>query len=131
MVRYLRPEEILMIHARIIDATGGAHGVRDVHLLASIAERPKMRFGEKDLYPSFFDKAAVYFESTARHHVFIDGNKRTAIALAARFLFLNGYDLKTTEPVFEKFVLTAVLKKYDVRKTSAWLREHSRRKVPR
>ncbi len=118
-----------MIHARIIDAIGGAHGVRDVRLLASIAERPKMQFGGKDLYPGVFDKAASYFDSTARHHVFVDGNKRTAITLAARFLFLNGYDLQTTDSLLEKFVLTAVLKRYDVKKTAVWLRKHSRRRV--
>ncbi len=118
-----------MIHARIIDAIAGAHGVRDVHLLASIAERPKMQFGGKDLYPGIFDKAAAYFESTARHHVFIDGNKRTAITLAARFLFLNGYDLQTTDSLLEKFVLIAVAKKYSVKKIAVWFREHSRRRV--
>lgn len=127
-MHYLSGEEVLIIHARIIDETGGAHGVRDNHLLGSIVGRPKMQFGGNDLYPTVFDKAAVYFESCARHHVFIDGNKRTAIALAARFLYINGYELKIANPLLEKFVLGAVVKKYDLSIIASWLKKHSKKK---
>ena len=126
-MRYLTAEEILVIHAWIIDATGGLHGVRDVHLLASLAERPKMQFGGNDLYKTPFDKAAAYFESCAYHHVFTDGNKRTAIALAARFLFTNGYELRATNDGIEKFVLRAIEKKYAREKIVHWLRVHSKK----
>src|SRR3989338_4285770 len=93
IARYITSEDILVIHAKIIDETGGAHGVRDTHLLSSMAERPRMQFGGRELYPTLFDKTAAYFESCARHHVFFDGNKRTAIAIAFRFLSVNGYSL--------------------------------------
>ena len=127
MVQYLSHEEMLIIHARIIDATGGSHGVGDIHLLGLLAERPKMQFGGKELYPTIFDKAAAYFESCAWHHPFVDGNKRTAIALAARFLSLNGYSLKTTNRALEIFVFNAVIKKYDLATLAAWLRKHSKK----
>ena len=126
-MRYLTLEEILVIHARIIEETGGAHGVRDLHLLGSIVERPKMQFGGHDLYPKLFDKAAAYFESTAFHHVFIDGNKRTAIALASRFLFLNGYDFLISNEKLERFVIQAVTQKYDLRKIADWFKIHSKK----
>lgn len=127
-MRYLSHEEVLIIHAKIIDGTGGAHGVRDMHLLASIAERPKMQFGGRDLYPFVFDKAAAYFESTAFHHVFVDGNKRTAIAIATRFLFLNEYDVDVLNDELEHFVLDAVVKKYDLKMIAAWFKIHSRKR---
>ncbi len=125
MIEYLEPDEILMIHARIIDLTGGLHGVRDVAQIASMVERPKLQFGDKDLYPTVFDKAAAYFESCAFHHSFIDGNKRTAIALATRFLYRNGFELIVSNKVMEKFVLNAVIKKYDLPKIASWLKKHS------
>lgn len=124
MIKYLEYDEMLIIHARIIDETCGAHGVRDLHLASSIVERPKMQFGGKELYPSLFDKAAAYFESCALHHVFIDGNKRTAIALAARFLFLNGYELIVSNKKMETFVLDVVTKKYPLAEISVWLKKH-------
>lgn len=126
-MRYVPREEILVIHARIIDATGGAHGVRDINQILSAAERPKMQFAGKDLYLTVFDKAAAYFESIAFNHPFIDGNKRTAIALAARFLFLNGYELKTTNTTLETFVLNAVVHKYKLPVIAQWFKKHSRR----
>lgn len=127
-MEYLPPEEILVIHARILDKSGGAHGVRDMNLLGSIAERPKMQIGGRDLYPTVFDKAAVYFESCARHHAFVDGNKRTAIAIVARFLYVNGYTFKTTNKILENFVLDAVVRKYNIEKIAAWFKKHSKNK---
>lgn len=126
-MQYITGQEALVIHARIIDTTGGLHGVRDIHLLQSLLERPKMSFGGRDLYRDVFDKAAAYFESCAYHHIFIDGNKRTAIALAARFLFLNGCELSASNREVEVFALRAVEKKIDVSTISAWLKKHSQR----
>lgn len=125
-MKYFEPEDILVIHARIIDATGGSHGVRDVGIIASAADRPKAGFGGKDLYPTVFDKAAAYFESIAFFHPFIDGNKRTAIATAARFLFLNGHILGASNTALEKFVLDAVTKKYKIKVIASWLKKHSK-----
>ena len=126
-MNYLSAEDILVIHARIIDETGGSHGIRDLHRLASIAERPKMQFGGRELYPTLFDKAAAYFESAAMDHPFIDGNKRTAVAIAARFLFLNGCELHTSSRVLEQFVLRAVVKKYSIHEVAKWLEAHSKK----
>ncbi len=123
-MHYFTTEEILVVHARIIDKTGGMHGVRDINLLGSLAERPKMQFGGKDLYQTVFDKTAAYFESCAYHHVFTDGNKRTAIAIAARFLFTNGCAFNATNNEIEKFVVDAVEKKYAHEEIVEWLRAH-------
>lgn len=126
-MNYLSLEEILIFHDRIIDESGGSYGVRDSHLVRSIAERPKMQFGGEDLYPTVFDKAAVYFDSCSRHHAFIDGNKRTAIAITVRFLSLNGYNLKATDKKIEGFVLNSVRNKYKTDKISVWLSKNSKR----
>lgn len=128
-MNYLTPEDILVIHARIIDETGGSHGVRDIGLLISLTDRPKSTFSGKELYKSIFEKSATYLESLARHHVFIDGNKRVSIVTAARFLFLNGYEFKASNKEVEKFVLKVVLKKLDIKTIARWLRSHSRRKI--
>ena len=125
MARYLEHSEVLVIHARIIDETGGAHGVRDTNLVLSITGRPQMAFGGKELYHGIFHKAAAYFESCALHHAFVDGNKRTAIALAARFLHLNRYELVASNKQVEKFVLATVTKKYSLEIIAEWLKKHS------
>ncbi len=124
-MKYLAGEEILVIHARIIDETGGLHGVRDTGLFLSILEKPRMKFGGKDLYQGVFAKAAVYFEAFASYHVFVDGNKRTAFAAAARFLFLNGYEVVVSNKDVEQFVLRSVVQKLDINVIASWLKKHS------
>jgi death-on-curing protein len=127
MVRYLKPQEILVIHAKLIDEIAGSHGVRDIGLLLSLVERPRARFNRKELYRGAFKKAAVYLESLANYHVFIDGNKRTAITVAARFLFLNGYELQVSNKQLERFILKVATKKPDLEVIAEWLRSNSRK----
>ncbi len=115
-----------MIHAKVIDATGGRHGVRDVGLLISICERPKTALFGKDMFVDIFAKAAVYLESFATYHVFVDGNKRTAITSAARFLYLNGYELKATQQILERFVLQVATRKHSLEVIASWLEQNSR-----
>ena len=124
---YLKYEEVLIIHAKIIDETGGLHGVRDIHRIKSLIERPKMQFGGKDLYLFMFKKASVYFESCAHDHPFVDGNKRTDISIVARFLFLNGFELTATNAKLEGFVLNTVVKKYPLEKMADWFKKHSKK----
>jgi death on curing protein len=119
-VHYLQEREVLIIHARLIDTSGGTHGLRDVGLFKSILEKPKLVLQDKEVYMSLFLKAAVYFESFAQFHVFVDGNKRTAIASALRFLYNNGFLLNIEEGELEPFVIRAIVEKWDIYKIAEW-----------
>lgn len=125
-MRYLTAEELLFIHFELIEGTGGSHGVRDVHLLGSILEKPKMGVGGTELLPTVFDKAAAYLEAIARYHVFVDGNKRTAVTVAARFLYLNGFELAASNRDVEEFTLRVIEKRLEIETVSAWLENHAR-----
>ena len=85
-----------------------------------------MQFGGMDLYLPVFDTLAAYLESCAKYHPFVDGNKRTALSCAARFLFLNGYELSASNPALEKFGVDVVVKKYEIPKIAGWLRRQSK-----
>lgn len=127
MTQYLSAETILVLHSEIVDATGGSHGVRDIGLLAAIADKPKATFGGNDLYPDFFIKAAVYLESIVNYHVFIDGNKRTGITVCVRFLYQNGYNLSATNKEIEEFVLSIAAEKIEISIIVTWLKKHTKR----
>ena len=126
-MEYLKAEEILVIHSEIIDKTGGLHGIRDAGLMISITEKPKSKFGGKELYKGIFKKAAVYLESLVSYHVFTDGNKRTGAVSAARFLFINGYKLTATNKELEEFVLKIAVEKLDLEIIAGWLKKHARK----
>ena len=121
----LSPEQVLFLHARLIEETGGGHGLRDLALLESAASRPRATFEGRDLYADLFAKAAALMESLIRNHPFVDGNKRTGIAAAALFLVQNGRRLAATNAEVEAFVLRVVEAEPDVAEIAAWLRTHS------
>ena len=127
-MEYLTAQDILVLHARIVAKTGGSQGIRDVHLLGSLVERPKASFDGKEQSSTIFEKAAVYLESLATYHVFVDGNKRTALAASARFLFLNGYTLNAPNKDAEIFVLKVATEKLEIKEITEWFKRHAKAK---
>ena len=64
--------------------------IRDHQVLQSAVKRPYIILFGEEQFPTLVDKAAATMYSIAAHHVFVDGNKRTAIRAAALFLEANG-----------------------------------------
>ncbi len=126
-MKYLSAKETLIIHALIIDETGGAHGIRDLELLQSIVYKPQSVFGGNELYKNIFQKAAIFLEALANYHVFVDGNKRTAFAATARFLFLNGYEVEVTNAETEITMVKVATKEKGLEEIETWLRENSKK----
>ncbi|MDP3297643.1 MAG: type II toxin-antitoxin system death-on-curing family toxin [Thermodesulfovibrionia bacterium] len=124
-MRYLTAEQVLFIHSRLIDETGGSHGIRDLGLLQSAVSRPKATFGSEDLYPDICHKAAALMESLIKNHPFIDGNKRTAITSAGIFLQINGYYLKTTQNELELFTIKVATCKVSLENIVEWFKKYS------
>ena len=92
-MRYLTLSEVLDLHRRVIELSGGADGVRDLAGVASAVVQPQMTFGNDELYPTLIDKAAALCFSLVMNHPFVDGNKRIGHAAMETFLLLNGQEL--------------------------------------
>jgi death-on-curing protein len=124
-VEYLTIEEVLLLHARLIQRTGGGGGVRDVGLLESALARPRAAFEDRDLYPGLWNKAAALMQSLIKNHPFVDGNKRTALTATGLFLELNGYMLTASNDEAARFALQAAAGDVDVAAMAAWIESHS------
>ena len=124
-MKYLTSEQILFIHSRLIDSTGGTHGIRDIGLLQSAAGRLEATFGGEDLYPDIFHKAAALMESLIKNHPFIDGNKRTAITSTGIFLQMNGYSLETSQKELESFTLDMATGKAIFKDAVKWFEKYA------
>lgn len=88
-IRYFDSSLAIIVHDSVIDISGGLPGYNSdrIELLHSTLEHV-----QNDLYyPEFFDKITHLLYSINKNHVFIDGNKRSSLALSAFFLVLNGY----------------------------------------
>jgi len=89
VVKFLTLEEVLEIHATLIEKFGGPEGVRDMGLLESALYRPRTGY-----YGDLIEMAAALFESLFMNHPFIDGNKRVAFFAADVFLRINSATIK-------------------------------------
>lgn len=124
---YLSTEEIVAIHDRIIQETGGSMGVRDKHLLASLAERPKSSFSGNEQYEGVFEKAASLLEALVQYHVFVDGNKRTGLTVAVIFLKLNQYVTQVKKEDGLNFMEQVAVEKLAVTEIAVWLEKRSKK----
>ena len=104
---FLSLPTVLQIHDVLIERFGGSFGLRDAGLLGSALASPQASFSGQRLNVSFAEMAASYLIGLVRNHPFIDGNKRTAYAVTATFLRLNGLRLGLQKPLSqaEKFEL--------------------------
>lgn len=98
-------DEILKLHEWMIEATGGAAGVRDVATLESAVYHAFATFEGNDLYPSLEEKAARQAYAIIRNQPFVDGNKRTGLYVMLVFLELNNIRLSFTQPELVKIGL--------------------------
>lgn len=118
---YLTLNEALRIHELLIEAFGGAKGVRDPGLVEVDLLRPQTGY-----YADIIEEAAALWESLAMNHGFVDGNKRVAYACLELFLQLNGTDITAENDEIERFIyanLEASTFRKDV--LEAWLHAHT------
>ncbi len=104
-MKYLSPQQLLIIHDQLIKRFGGSFGLRDLGFLESAVSRPKASFDGDDLYPTVFEKAAALFHLLLENYPFIDGNKRTALTSAGLFLKINGITLINRHKEESEFAL--------------------------
>ena len=125
-MRYLTLLEVIFLHDRILEASGGAAGVRDLRAVEAAIAQPKATFGGEDLYPTVVAKAATLCFSLVQGHAFIDGNKRIGHASMDVFLTLNGHLLDAEVDEQERVVLALASSMLSREELLAWLEEHVR-----
>lgn len=119
-VTFLTRDEVLAIHARLLEAFGGPSGVRDLGLLESALHRPRTGY-----YVDLVQMAAALFESLLMNPPFLDGNKRVAFFATDVFLRINGWRIRV-EPEAAHSFLVGLLESgdCDLEHLEPWLRTH-------
>lgn len=106
-------EDILTLHYLSIEEFGGAHGVRDEHLLLSAIARPYQTFNGQDLYDTAIAKAAALGESLIKNHPFVDGNKRIGLLAMLAFLKNEQLEVDVPEDILYNFIIDISTSKAD------------------
>lgn len=120
----LTVDEIIMLHDKLLDATGGLPGLRDQGLLESAVFGINASFEDMEGYPTIEEKAARLCYALATNHAFADGNKRVGVLAMLMTLHLNGVVLRYTQQELIDLGLAAASDKAGYEEILGWIKNH-------
>jgi death on curing protein len=123
---FLTLAEVVAIHQDQVERYGGSDGILDSDALISALAQPAATFGKKFLHSDLFIMASAYLYHLVQNHPFVDGNKRTGVAVALVFLDLNGIDIEADADELANLVFEVAQGKAGKEAISAFLK-HNRR----
>ena len=125
-MRALFKYDILWLHRKLIDDTGGSHGLRDENLLDSALNAPFSSFGGIDLFSTLLERVARLGFGLVSNHPFIDGNKRIGLMIMQVTLHWNGITLNCTNDELVQLGLGIASGKLGYKEILGWLVSHSK-----
>ncbi|MFY9224808.1 MAG: type II toxin-antitoxin system death-on-curing family toxin [Blastocatellia bacterium] len=125
-MKYLSIDEVLLIHRKIIEQSGGMPGLLNEGALESAIAQPQMTFDGIDLYLTISEKASALGYSLINNHPFQDGNKRIGHAAMEIFLILNGYEINPLASVDEQeqIILKVAASEMKREEFTSWLKQN-------
>lgn len=91
---WITADDIIAIHSRVIEKSGGLDGLQDRNILESAISAPPQSFAGKELFPTDLEKIARIGFGLAVNHAFLNGNKRIGAMIVQVLLKWNGYALQ-------------------------------------
>lgn len=122
MTIYLTLPQVLDLHRRALEQSGGLDGIHDLAALTASIAAPRATLDGHDLYPSVVEKAAALGFSLTANHPFNDGNKRVGHAALETMLMLNGFELDAEIDDAEKIMLGVAAGTIDRNEFTRWVR---------
>ena len=120
----LTGSEILRLHQKLLDATGGLSGTRDLGLLESAVYSANQVFGEEEAYPTVEQRAARLAYAITQNHPFVDGNKRIGMLVMLMTLRLNHVQIQYTQAELIQLGLSVADNSYRYEDILAWINNH-------
>ena len=117
-------ENVVLLHQKLIEASGGSAGVRDIGLIESAVNRAKAAFAGVEAHPGIVAKAAAVGCGLTQNHGFIDGNKRIGMAVMLLILRRNGVRLAYTQAELVTLGLEVAQGNADVDAVQKWIEKH-------
>lgn len=120
----LTTDEIIELHEKLIQRTGGSHGLRDRSLLESAVYSAQTAFDNEEVYPSTEEKAARLCYSITNNHAFVDGNKRIGVFSMLMTLRLNSVKISYTQAELVTLGLSVADGSFDYKAVLQWIIRH-------
>ncbi|WP_367294976.1 type II toxin-antitoxin system death-on-curing family toxin [Levilactobacillus yonginensis] len=104
---FLTKEEFIGINRQILTrARSQSFGVQYPQGLDIVVEQPQQVIFGKELYPNIWLKVAFIIQKVTKKHIFLDGNKRTALISGLTFLRINGHNVYFSDDEGESLILS-------------------------
>ena len=126
MMYRLSVANIILVHKKLIDQTGGSHGIRDMNLVESAISRTVATFDGNDLYETIEDKIAAITFSLVNNHGFVDGNKRVGIAVMLLLLKLNAYTMQYSQEELIVMGISIADGRMNEASIKEWINQHEK-----
>lgn len=120
----LTTDEIIELHEKLIERTGGSCGLRDRNLLESAVYSAQAVFDNEEAYPTLEEKAARLCYSITNNHAFVDGNKRIGVFTMLMTLKLNSVRLLYTQAELITLGLSVAEGSFDYSDVLQWIIKH-------
>lgn len=125
-------EEIIKIHDHVVNNSKAEPGVLNEGMVEVISKKPELVVSGEELYKNIYQKGASLMESIIRLHPFVDGNKRTSLAVLIEYLWINEYIIFLPLSSVRRTVIIAMNAGQDqdsinnlVNDTSMWIEKYA------
>ena len=122
----LNKEQVMRLHKKLLDATGGMDGIRDSNLLDSALSVAFQTFDNVELYPSTAAKIARTAYGLICNHPFFDGNKRIGTYVMLVLLELNNFKTDFSDDDIIRIGLDLASGNMDDKQLLTYILEHSK-----
>ena len=123
-MRTVLAEDVILIHSRVIAASGGMDGLRDRAGLEAALAAPFQSFGGQELFQTDVAKIARLGYGLASNHAFLDGNKRIGAMMTQLLLRWNGYHLALQPGELSDMFIALAAGTADEQALLTWIRAH-------
>lgn len=121
---WVTAEDVVAIHSRIIQVSGGIDGLCDRAGLEAAIAAPLQSFGGEDLFPTDIEKIARIGFGLASNHAFIDGNKRIGAMVTQLLLKWNGYQFQLEQNELADMFIGIADGTKDETELRYWINDH-------
>lgn len=132
MTVYMTESDIALLNKKVIGRYSPKEEVRIISPSAfnMIVNLPEQYVFGKPLYPTIFDRVAIFYIQLVKKYVFANANKRTAYLALVNFLWLNGYRFSVeNKDAEDRTVNIAVQPLTDalLKECKDWIEQHCQR----
>ena len=121
---WITADDVIALHSRVIQTSGGIDGLRDRAGLEAAIAAPLQACGGQDLFPSMLEKIARLGYGLAANHAFIDGNKRIGAMMTQLLLKWNGYVLELKPGELADMFISIANGSAGEHELQAWIIQH-------